>query len=82
MKRLDNGSRTGYHTAEMERAQIFQQRVRERRERLALALEQAARVATARVARGSVCLQLGRFVTEKDLQERRSRFARAVSTMA
>ena len=56
-------------------------RVEERRKRLASAFARAAKIATARVARGNACLQLGRYVDEKDLQERRDRFRKAVGTM-
>lgn len=66
----------------MNKEQILQERVKARKARLDAAFAQASRIATARVARGNACLQLGKFVDEKDLQERRNRFAKAVITMA
>lgn len=65
----------------MNKEQQLRQRVTERKERLAASFAQAARIATARVARGNACLQLGRYVDEKDLQERRARFRKAIKTM-
>lgn len=65
----------------MNKEQQLRQRVTERKERLDASFAQAARIATARVAGGNACLQLGRYVDEKDLQERRARFRKAVKTM-
>lgn len=65
----------------MNKEQQLRQRVTERKERLAASFALAARIATARVARGNACLQLGRYVDEKDLQERRARFRKAIKTM-
>lgn len=66
----------------MSGGQTLQQRVKVRKDRLDAALAQASRIATVRVARGNACLQLGKFVDEKDLQERRARFSKAVMSLA
>ena len=71
-----------YNPSVMSKEQILQQRVKARKDRLDAALAQASRIATARVARGNACLQLGKFADEKDLQERRARFSKAVMAMA
>ena len=74
--------RKWYHGRVMVDQTTLANRVAARRKRLEQELGSPERTATAKMARGNVCLQMGKYATEKDLQQRLSRLSLLLKVFA
>ena len=74
--------RKWYHGYVMVDQTTLANRVAARRKRLEQELRSSERTATAKVARGNVYLLMGKYATEKDLQQRLSQLTQLLKVFA